>query len=70
MAQALQNVERTLATAGAGWERVVHVNSYHVGGSPQRLTRCGQAVSSLHAQPRPNMDRGRSRGSWISNDAD
>jgi enamine deaminase RidA (YjgF/YER057c/UK114 family) len=27
-------VERTLATAGASWKDVVHVNSYHVGGFP------------------------------------
>ena len=26
--QAFRNVERTLATAGAGWEHVIHVNSY------------------------------------------
>ena len=32
--QAFRNVERTLATAGAGWEHVVHVNSYHVGFPP------------------------------------
>jgi enamine deaminase RidA (YjgF/YER057c/UK114 family) len=30
--RAFRNVERTLATAGAGWEHVVRVNSYHVGG--------------------------------------
>jgi enamine deaminase RidA (YjgF/YER057c/UK114 family) len=36
IAQAFRNVERTLATAGAGWEHVVHVNSYHVGGFPRR----------------------------------
>jgi enamine deaminase RidA (YjgF/YER057c/UK114 family) len=30
--QAFKNVERTLATAGARWPHVVHVNSYHVGG--------------------------------------
>nr|WP_285277752.1 Rid family hydrolase [Agrobacterium sp. SUL3] len=29
--QAFKNVERTLATAGARWPHVVHVNSYHVG---------------------------------------
>src|SRR5689334_20985404 len=29
-AQAFDNVERTLATAGATWADVVHVNSYHV----------------------------------------
>lgn len=34
IAQAFQNVERSLATAGANWEHVVHVNSYHVGGFP------------------------------------
>lgn len=28
--QAFDNVERTLATAGATWRDVVHVNSYHV----------------------------------------
>jgi enamine deaminase RidA (YjgF/YER057c/UK114 family) len=32
--QAFENVERTLATAGASWKDVVHVNSYHVGGFP------------------------------------
>lgn len=29
--QAFGNVGRTLAVAGAGWEHVIHVNSYHVG---------------------------------------
>jgi enamine deaminase RidA (YjgF/YER057c/UK114 family) len=29
--QAFRNVERTLATAGASWEHVIAVNSYHVG---------------------------------------
>ncbi|USX50130.1 Rid family hydrolase [Lentzea sp. HUAS12] len=28
--RAFDNVERTLATAGASWTDVVHVNSYHV----------------------------------------
>jgi enamine deaminase RidA (YjgF/YER057c/UK114 family) len=31
IAQAFRNVERTLATAGAGWEHVIAVNSYHLG---------------------------------------
>lgn len=31
IAQAFRNVERTLALAGARWEHVIHVNSYHVG---------------------------------------
>jgi enamine deaminase RidA (YjgF/YER057c/UK114 family) len=29
--QAFRNVERTLTAAGAGWQHVIHVNSYHVG---------------------------------------
>ncbi|SDL38136.1 Enamine deaminase RidA, house cleaning of reactive enamine intermediates, YjgF/YER057c/UK114 family [Modicisalibacter muralis] len=35
--QAFRNVERTLETAGAGWEHVIHVNSYHVGGFPPEV---------------------------------
>ena len=31
IAQAFNNVERTLTAAGAGWEHVISVNSYHVG---------------------------------------
>src|SRR5499425_665914 len=31
IAQAFRNVERTLASAGAAWEHVIEVNSYHVG---------------------------------------
>jgi enamine deaminase RidA (YjgF/YER057c/UK114 family) len=31
IAQAFRNVGRTLATAGAGWEHVIQVNSYHLG---------------------------------------
>ncbi len=37
IAQAFRNIERTLATAGAGWEHVIHVNSYHVGGFPPEV---------------------------------
>ena len=32
--RAFDNVERTLATAGASWHDVVHVNSYHVLDAP------------------------------------
>ena len=35
IAQAFATVERTLATAGASWKDVVHVNSYHVGFPPE-----------------------------------
>jgi enamine deaminase RidA (YjgF/YER057c/UK114 family) len=37
IAQTFRNVERTLATAGASWEHVVHINSYHVGGFPPEV---------------------------------
>ena len=39
IAQAFRNIERTLATAGAGWEHVIHVNSYHVGGFPEEVNQ-------------------------------
>jgi enamine deaminase RidA (YjgF/YER057c/UK114 family) len=38
IAQAFRNVERTLASAGAGWEQVVQVNSYHLG-FPEEVNR-------------------------------
>jgi enamine deaminase RidA (YjgF/YER057c/UK114 family) len=37
IAQTFRNIERTLATAGASWEDVIHVNSYHVGGFPPEV---------------------------------
>ncbi|MEO8316389.1 MAG: RidA family protein [Pseudomonadota bacterium] len=53
IAQAFRNVERTLATAGASWEHVVHVNSYHVGGFPpevnQAMTRWYRHYMPGHA---------------------
>jgi len=33
--QAFHNLTRTLETAGAGWEHVIHVNSYHVDFAPE-----------------------------------
>ncbi|GFM18644.1 MULTISPECIES: RidA family protein [Mycobacteriaceae] len=30
IARAFENVERTLATAGASWRDVIHLNSYHL----------------------------------------
>jgi hypothetical protein len=56
IAQAFINVERTLATAGASWEQVVHVNSYHVGGFPNSEQDNDQPVSPLYASPGSNMD--------------
>ncbi|OBK29974.1 hypothetical protein A5634_17015 [Mycobacterium asiaticum] len=35
--QAFDNVERTLATAGASWLQVITVHSYHVPGSDGRI---------------------------------
>jgi enamine deaminase RidA (YjgF/YER057c/UK114 family) len=35
--QAFDNVERTLATAGASWRHVVSVHSYHVPGADGRI---------------------------------
>lgn len=37
--QAFDNVERTLAEAGATWPDVVHVNSYHVPESSETIGR-------------------------------
>lgn len=35
IARAFDNVERTLATAGASWSDVIHVNSYHIPDDPE-----------------------------------
>ena len=50
IAQSFRNVERTLATAGAGWQDVVHVNSYHVGGFPPAVN---ETISRLYRQHMP-----------------
>lgn len=51
IARAFRNVERTLAAAGAGWEHVVHVNSYHVGGFPPEVN---ETMVRLYRQYMPN----------------
>ncbi len=51
IAQAFRNVERTLATAGASWEDVIHVNSYHVGGF---LPEVNEAMVKLFRHYMPN----------------
>jgi enamine deaminase RidA (YjgF/YER057c/UK114 family) len=51
IAQAFRNVERTLATAGASWAHVVHVNSYHVGGFPPEVN---ETMARLYRQYMPN----------------
>ncbi|MFC6631791.1 RidA family protein [Microbulbifer taiwanensis] len=51
ISQAFRNVERTLATAGASWKHVVHVNSYHVGGFPPIVN---ETMARLYRQYMPN----------------
>ena len=53
IARAFENVERTLATAGATWRDVVHVNSYHVASEPEVIT--GAHNSAMTAQFRKWM---------------
>lgn len=49
--QAFRNVERTLATAGASWKDVVHVNSYHVGGFPPEVN---ETMAKLYREYMPD----------------
>jgi enamine deaminase RidA (YjgF/YER057c/UK114 family) len=51
IAQAFRNVERTLTTAGAGWQHVVHINSYHTGGFPPLVNET-MAKLYRHYMPR------------------
>jgi enamine deaminase RidA (YjgF/YER057c/UK114 family) len=51
IAQAFRNVERTLATAGATWEHVIHINTYHVGGFPPIVN---DTIAKLYRQYMPN----------------
>ncbi|KWX57262.1 RidA family protein [Mycobacterium sp. NAZ190054] len=44
--RAFDNVERTLATAGATWRDVVHVNSYHVPSSADSIGEAHNEVMS------------------------
>jgi len=48
---AFKNVERVLAAAGATWEHVIHVNSYHVGGFPPETN---ETMARLFRQYMPN----------------
>jgi len=66
IAQAFRNVERTLATTAGCGLHVVHVNFTMLRFS--EVNDVMVAISSLHAQPCPNLDRG-SCSSWTSNDA-
>jgi len=48
---AFKNVERVLVAAGATWEHVIHVNSYHVGGFPPAVN---ETMARLFRQYMPN----------------
>jgi enamine deaminase RidA (YjgF/YER057c/UK114 family) len=49
--QAFRNLEKTLAIAGASWQHVVHVNSYHVGGFPPEVN---DTMVKLYRKYMPN----------------
>ncbi|MGN6031666.1 MAG: RidA family protein [Thermomicrobiales bacterium] len=49
ISQAFRNVARTLAVVGAGWEHVIHVNSYHVGLDGQQDAINAAMVSQFRA---------------------
>lgn len=51
--RAFENVERTLATAGATWRDVIAVNSYHVLASPETFVEAHNPV--MVAQFRERM---------------
>jgi enamine deaminase RidA (YjgF/YER057c/UK114 family) len=53
ISQAFRNVERTLAAADAGWEHVIHVNSYHVG-LEGRQDEINQAMTGLFRRYMPD----------------
>lgn len=48
---AFRNIELVLADAGANWEHVVHVNTYHVGGFPPVVN---ETIVKLYRQYMPN----------------
>lgn len=59
--RAFRNVEQTVATAGAGWAHLVHVNSYHVGGFPPVVNK---TMAKLY-----HLDAARGRGAEAADDA-
>lgn len=58
--QAFDNVERTLALAGASWKDVVHVNSYHVPTAPDSIGE--EHISTMSEQFRKYMGHERPFG--------
>lgn len=53
IAQAFYNLTKTLAVAGASWDDVIHVNSYHVGSFPpevnEAMVKCYRHYMPNHA---------------------
>ncbi|KAB2788685.1 MULTISPECIES: RidA family protein [Hyphomicrobiales] len=51
IAAAFRNIELILAKAGANWDHVVHVNTYHVGGFPPIVN---ETIVKLYRQYMPD----------------
>lgn len=51
IAVAFRNIELVLAKAGATWDHVIHVNTYHVGGFPPIVN---DTIVKLYRQHMPN----------------
>lgn len=51
IAAAFRNIELILAKAGATWDHVIHVNTYHVGGFPPIVN---ETIVKLYRQYMPN----------------
>lgn len=51
IAAAFRNIELVLAAAGATWEHVIHVNTYHVGGFPPVVN---ETIVKLYRQYMPS----------------
>ncbi|WP_397473731.1 RidA family protein [Pusillimonas sp.] len=53
IAAAFRNIELVLAKAGATWDQVIHVNTYHVGGFPPIVN---DTIVKLYRQYMPNHE--------------
>jgi enamine deaminase RidA (YjgF/YER057c/UK114 family) len=51
IAAAFRNTELVLSTAGATWDDVIHINTYHVGGFPPIVN---DTIVKLYRQHMPN----------------
>lgn len=53
IAAAFRNIELVLAKAGATWDQVIHVNTYHVGGFPPIVN---DTIVKLYRQYMPDHE--------------